>query len=331
MQYAFPLLAIFIWAGNTVINKLAVGAIFPAEIGFYRWLLAGLLFTPFMLRKVIAHWPQIRPNLGKIFILGVLGMAVYQSLAYFAATMTTATNMGIILSLMPLMSLAMAIISLGQRLTAGALVGAVLSFAGVLVVVSSGSLGALLQHGVNLGDAMMLIATLAYAIYSTLLKKMAAAPAAAGVAVFAGAGGGGGAVSAVRHVAENRPDPAEHSAGAVRVPAGLDARAAGLDAGSAAPRAEPDHAVLQPAAVDHRADCSGGIEGTTGDVSPGRWLADAGRSDSFRALDHRPRSLPHSERRLDPDGFQPRGMLDEQPHRIRAFANQSQRWLTISK
>ncbi len=171
MQYAFPLLAIFIWAGNTVINKLAVGAIFPAEIGFYRWLLAGLLFTPFMLKAVIAHWPQIRPNLGKIFVLGVLGMAVYQSLAYFAATLTTATNMGIILSLMPLMSLAMAIISLGQRLTAGALVGAVLSFAGVLVVVSSGSLGALLQHGLNTGDAMMLIATLAYAIYSTLLKK----------------------------------------------------------------------------------------------------------------------------------------------------------------
>ena len=171
MQYAFPLLAIFIWAGNTVINKLAVGAIFPAEIGFYRWLLAGLLFTPFMLKQVIAHWPQIRPNLGKIFVLGVLGMAVYQSLAYFAATLTTATNMGIILSLMPLMSLAMAIISLGQRLTAGALVGAVLSFAGVLVVVSSGSLGALLQHGLNMGDAMMLIATLAYAIYSTLLKK----------------------------------------------------------------------------------------------------------------------------------------------------------------
>ncbi len=171
MQYAYPLLAIFIWAGNTVITKMSAGAIFPAEIGFYRWLLAGLLFTPFMLKPVISHWPQIRPNLGRIFILGVLGMAVYQSLAYFAASLTTATNMGIILSLMPLMSLAMAIISLGQRLTAGALVGALLSFSGVLVVVSAGSLGTLLEHGVNLGDAMMLIATLAYAIYSTLLKK----------------------------------------------------------------------------------------------------------------------------------------------------------------
>lgn len=171
MQYAYPLLAIFIWAGNTVITKMSAGAIFPAEIGFYRWLLAGLLFTPFMLKQVVHHWPLIRPNLGKIFVLGVLGMAVYQSLAYFAASLTSATNMGIILSLMPLMSLAMAIISLGQRLTAGALAGALLSFAGVLVVVSSGSLATLLEHGVNLGDGMMLVATLAYAIYSTLLKK----------------------------------------------------------------------------------------------------------------------------------------------------------------
>ena len=31
---------------------------------------------PFMLKPVIAHWLAIRPNLGKIFVLGVLGMAV---------------------------------------------------------------------------------------------------------------------------------------------------------------------------------------------------------------------------------------------------------------
>ncbi|MFK8331123.1 DMT family transporter [Pseudomonas sp. BJa5] len=171
MNYAFPLLAILIWAGNTVVTKLSAGAIFPAEIGFYRWLLAGLLFTPFLLRPLLRHWPEIRPNLGKIFILGVLGMAVYQSLAYFAAGITSATNMGIILSLMPLMSLAMAIVSLGQRLSYGALAGALVSLIGVLLVVSAGDLSVLLQHGLNGGDALMLVATLAYALYSTLLKK----------------------------------------------------------------------------------------------------------------------------------------------------------------
>ena len=171
MQYLYPLLAILIWAGNTVVNKLAVGVIFPAEIGFYRWLLAGILFTPFLLKPVLVNWAMIKPNLGKIFILGVLGMAVYQSLAYFAATLTSATNMGIILSLMPMMALTLSITSLGNRLTTGALMGAVLSFSGVLVVVSAGSLSALIEHGVNVGDAMMLVATLAYAVYSTLLKK----------------------------------------------------------------------------------------------------------------------------------------------------------------
>jgi drug/metabolite transporter (DMT)-like permease len=171
MQYLYPLLAILIWAGNTVVNKMAVGVIFPAEIGFYRWLLAAILFTPFMLRPIMTNWPMIKPDLWKIVALGVLGMAIYQSLAYFAATMTSATNMGIFLSLMPMIALAMSIVSLGHRLTAGALVGAVLSFCGVVVVVSAGSLSTLLEHGLNAGDAMMLVATVAYAAYSVLLKK----------------------------------------------------------------------------------------------------------------------------------------------------------------
>lgn len=171
MNYTFPLLTILIWAGNTVVTKMSAGAIFPAEIGFYRWLLAGLLFTPFVLPQVWRNRAAIRPHLGKLFVLGVLGMAVYQSLAYFAASITSATNMGIILSLMPLMSLTLSIAWLGQRLTFGALFGALVSFVGVLEVVSAGQPAALLQQGLNHGDLLMLVATLAYAVYSCLLKK----------------------------------------------------------------------------------------------------------------------------------------------------------------
>ncbi|UBM24827.1 DMT family transporter [Pseudomonas sp. p1(2021b)] len=171
MNYLFPLLAILIWAGNTVVTKMSAGAIHPAEIGFYRWLLAGLLFTPFLLPQVWRNRAAIAPHLGKVFVLGVLGMAMYQSLAYFAAGITSATNMGIILSLMPLMSLALAIAWLGQRLTFGALFGALVSFVGVLEVVSAGQPAMLLQQGLNGGDLMMLVATFAYALYSFLLKK----------------------------------------------------------------------------------------------------------------------------------------------------------------
>ncbi|AGI24450.1 hypothetical protein H681_12900 [Pseudomonas sp. ATCC 13867] len=171
MNYLFPLLAVVIWSGNTVVNKLAVGQIAPAEIGFFRWLLAGLLLTPFLLRATLAHWPVIRANLGKIVTLGLLGMAVYQCLAYYAAALTSATNMGIILSLMPLMSLALASLLLGHRMSVAALLGALVSLGGVLLVITQGNPRQLLSHGVNLGDGMMIVATLAYGVYGVLLKK----------------------------------------------------------------------------------------------------------------------------------------------------------------
>ena len=169
--YAFPLLAVVIWSRNTVVSKMAAGTIAPAEISFYRWLLAALLFTPLALRPVLRNWRAIRPQLGRIAVLGLLGMVVYQSLAYYAAYLTTATHMGIIGSLTPMMVLALSILLLGQRLTAGAVAGSLVSIAGVAVVVSSGNLGTLLESGANMGDGLMLLAMLAYAVYVILLKR----------------------------------------------------------------------------------------------------------------------------------------------------------------
>ena len=79
--------------------------------------------------------------------------------------------MGIVLSLMPMMALILSIIALGQRLTYGALFGSVLSFIGVLWVVTQGNVLAVFYQGMNLGDGLMLFATFTYAVYSALLKR----------------------------------------------------------------------------------------------------------------------------------------------------------------
>lgn len=170
MQYLFPLLAVLSWAGNTVITKLSAGSIEPTEIGFYRWVWAALLLTPFVLRQTLRSWPVIRPNLGKIAIMGTLGMAMFQSLMYFAAQYTTAANIGIVQALIPAVSLALAVWVLRQRLNAAAVIGAATAFIGVLVVVTNGDPASLLAQGINRGDGLMVLAVLAYALYSTLLK-----------------------------------------------------------------------------------------------------------------------------------------------------------------
>ncbi len=106
---------------------------------------------------------------------------------------------------------------------------------------------------------MMLIATLAYAVYSTLLKKwqLRLPPL---VLLYLQV-----LVAVVVLFPLFLLSPkvglscAEYSAGAVRLPAGVDDRAPGVDAGRGADLGtEPDHVVFQPAAVDHRADCGGG-------------------------------------------------------------------------
>lgn len=170
-HYLYPLTAILIWAGNTVVSKMAAGAIGPAEIGLYRWALACLLLTPFVLRPLLRNLRALRPQAGRIAVLGLLGMVVYQCLTYYAAYQTTATHMGIIGALNPLITVALAIVLLGQPATAGALAGAALSIVGVVYVVTGGHPGSLMTQGVNGGDALMLLACVAYALYGVLLKR----------------------------------------------------------------------------------------------------------------------------------------------------------------
>jgi drug/metabolite transporter (DMT)-like permease len=171
MKYIFPLIACVIWGGNTIVNKLTAGVIAPAEIGFYRWLFAFILLTPFVIRPLYGNRHRVRRQLWRLVVLGLLGGTIFQCFAYFAAPLTSALNMGIIQSLMPLMAIVLSSTLLTQRLTFQAILGAATSLIGVMTVVSQGHLAALLAHGFNAGDGMMLLATLAYACYSVLLKR----------------------------------------------------------------------------------------------------------------------------------------------------------------
>jgi len=169
----FPLGAVLIWAGNTIVSKLSAGLIEPAAISFYRWVLAGLILTPFLLKPVWRQRHTIRPHLLKIVVLALLGMVLYQSLAYFAAATSSATSMGMIASLMPLLTLLLSSLFLREPPTWGTLVGGVLSLLGLMILIGKGHPMQLFEHGVVFGDVLMLLATLAYALYGVLLRKWA--------------------------------------------------------------------------------------------------------------------------------------------------------------
>ncbi|KLV03721.1 multidrug DMT transporter [Photobacterium aquae] len=171
MFYLFPLLTVAIWSGNAIVNKMSYSVIDPGAISFYRWFVAMLVLTPFVLPSVWRKRHVIKPYLGKLAFLALLGMVLNQSLGYFAAATTTATNMALIISLVPLMSMFLSVPLLGQRLLPIALVGAVLSLSGLVFMLSHGDISRLAQQGITQGDGLLLIAAFVYALYCVLLKR----------------------------------------------------------------------------------------------------------------------------------------------------------------
>lgn len=173
MNVLFPLLAVLIWSINAVVSKVSASAIDPAAISFYRWALALIVLTPFALPGAMRNWPAIRANWWKLMILGLLGMVLYQSLAYYAAHSVSALFMGILNSLIPLLTVLIGIFVLRVAPTVGIALGSILSLGGLVWLVSAGQPGLLLQHGIGKGELMMFAASASYALYGVLTKRWA--------------------------------------------------------------------------------------------------------------------------------------------------------------
>ncbi|QFU02819.1 EamA-like transporter family protein [Halomonas sp. THAF5a] len=166
-----PLGAVLIWSGNMTINQLTVGTIAPSSIAFLRWLLAFAVLTPFLLPAAWRHRTTLRREWPKLSVLGLLGMGLWQGLAYVAAETTSATNMGILAAMVPLLTVLLSALILREAPTLGGTLGGLLALAGVALLLGRGDPLSLLDLDVATGDALMLIAATCYALYGVMLKR----------------------------------------------------------------------------------------------------------------------------------------------------------------
>ncbi len=170
-HFAFALTAVLIWVGNTIVSKLAAHEIPPGTIAFERWIIAFLVLTPFVFRSAWKQRETIFAHLPKLIALGALGMAACQGMGYYAAQFTTATNIGLILALVPLLTMVLSSIFLRELPSRTALAGSAIALVGICIILGQGSPAQLLTQGIGLGDALMILAVTAYAGYGILLRQ----------------------------------------------------------------------------------------------------------------------------------------------------------------
>ncbi|ENV61431.1 DMT family transporter [Acinetobacter soli] len=169
--FLLPLIAVLIWSMNIAVTRYAVDLIEPASISFYRWLIAFIVLTPFMLFKVWTQRALVRRHLGQLAILSAFGMVLYQGLSYTAAHYTTATNMGIVNAFIPVFTIFISMLILKDIPNRFAIVGSIISFLGLLYILGKGDFTTLLNMGGHSGDLLMVVAVFFYAFYGVFLKK----------------------------------------------------------------------------------------------------------------------------------------------------------------
>jgi drug/metabolite transporter (DMT)-like permease len=164
-----------LWAGNAVVGRLVAPLVPPLTLNFLRWALAFVLLLPLAWRVLRADSP-VWAGMRRYAVLGLLGVGCYNALQYLAVKTSTPVNVTLVGSSMPAFMLALGAAFFHQRITQRQLVGAVLSIAGVLVVLARGELAHLAQVRFVAGDLYMLLATAAWALYSWLLTRPGDAP-----------------------------------------------------------------------------------------------------------------------------------------------------------
>lgn len=168
---AMLVLAVLGWSGNFVVGRLVGASMPPVALAWWRWVIAGALLTPFGWRRVRAQWPLVRARLGTVLMLSFTGVTLFNTLVYKGLQTTTVVNGVLLQSVIPVLLVVVAFALWGQRPHAGELAGLALSLLGVWIVVTGGNPwapGALRLGG---GDLLILLAVLAYTVYTAMLTR----------------------------------------------------------------------------------------------------------------------------------------------------------------
>lgn len=179
----FLVLANLFWAGNYMFGQYVVAEMSPLSMTFLRWMLGAFLLFP------IAHWFE-RPDWKKIWsewktllVMAVLGIICYNFLLYEALKFTTPMNAALVNSINPALIAIFAAFFLKERVTLKNGIGLLISLLGVLLVLTNGQLQKIFYLDYNHGDLLMLIAILAWTIYSIIGRKLQQIPPISGTSV----------------------------------------------------------------------------------------------------------------------------------------------------
>lgn len=167
----FALFATMLWSVNMVIASGLKGHVPPVGLAFWRWTVAYIVLAPFAIKSTIKRFKIVKKHIRYLCITAVLGITIFNTLIYFAGKTTSAVNLSLIAISIPLFIVVLSRIIFKEKVSNIKIVGIATIITGVLVLISKGSLQAILHINFTIGDLLMLVACFFFAYYTILVRQ----------------------------------------------------------------------------------------------------------------------------------------------------------------
>tara|TARA_Y200000002_G_C22633517_1_gene643593 strand:- start:570 stop:1460 length:891 start_codon:yes stop_codon:yes gene_type:complete len=159
------------WGFNAIAGRLAVDEISPLLIVTGRWMGVLIILTIICKSQLNLALKIFKSNYIWMIAMGLCGFTAFNSIYYISAHHTVAINLGIVQSTMPAFIMIISLLWLKTRINIKQIIGLLITFIGVLVVISKGQINLLYNLNLNSGDLLMVFACVFYAIYTVGLRK----------------------------------------------------------------------------------------------------------------------------------------------------------------
>ena len=169
--YFFLLVATLSWAGNVVFGRYLHNMLPPFGVAFWRWAIAVGILMLINAKHTLAFFKLLKRHFYQFFLLSLFGLVIASSFQYIALDYTSATDVGIMISLMPIFIALFAELLLKEKTSGLQKMGMLIAFIGALVLISQGSLQNMTHLNFNFGDFVAMIASASWGIYTALVKK----------------------------------------------------------------------------------------------------------------------------------------------------------------
>lgn len=169
--YIMAIMVMLFFSGNFIVGRALEGTVAPFTLSFLRFMTAVLVLLPFCFKTIYKKRALWLKEWKPLLYLTLSGIVLFNASLYLAVNFTTSINASILNAINPAATAFLSFLVLKEKLLKTQTFGIILSFAGVLWIITEGSFSILMTLSFNIGDMIMLFGILCWAVYSINIKQ----------------------------------------------------------------------------------------------------------------------------------------------------------------